>query len=180
MTWIETKLSEVCKASPNTTVVLLLDDSKHTSIFENLLGKEMATSTDFTQDLEMTKTAWFYEKTSGKRCLLSLFKIKPDSKEPAVLKEIRGLARKVALELQTKKIIEAEILVPGSFKALELGHFYDSFSFANYERTYKIKTKKDEEEKKDTRLDRFTKNVENLKITCEIETEQKGEAYKLL
>jgi hypothetical protein len=67
-----------------------------------------AGSDDFKADLKLNKSCWFYHASTQKRCLLLL------AEGDAPLKDIRGLGKKAATELQSKKINSVQFFLSSS------------------------------------------------------------------
>ena len=96
----------------------------------------------------------------------------------ASLKDIRGLGKKAATELQTKKILDVLFFLSSSLDNLKLGagNFINMFDAANYELSWMRPVEKKEGD--DPRIQRNEKNVEKYCVYVEDESILASEEYK--
>jgi hypothetical protein len=96
----------------------------------------------------------------------------------ASIKDIRGLGKKAAVELQTKKIIYVHFFLSSTLQNLKhgAGNFINMFESMNYE----VSLKRVEEQKDgdDPRSQRHDKNVESYILNLEDESILSSDEYK--
>ena len=116
-------------------------------------------------------TNWFYHSDSGRRVLVALV-------QKQTIKDIRGLAEKVAKALQSKKIKDVEFVFSSSISNInELsGHFINNFENKNYESDCKRPLEVKEGE--DPRKTRHLSNVENYSVSLEDESIKDNQTYR--
>ena len=172
MSWLTTKVTECHGSSPSSTTVLVVTQGDYDSISADVIGP-CAGSDDFKADLKLHKSCWFYHASTQKRCLLLL------AEGDAAIKDMRGLGKKAATELQSKKINSVHFFLSSSIQNLKqgAGHFINKFDDCNYELSWKRPL---EEEKKteDTRTHRHEKNVETYTLHVEDESILSSDEYK--
>ena len=121
--WISQKISSV----PNNTTAVAIAVEADLQGIEGL-GKLASADGDFVSDLKFFGTNWFYLSDSARRVLVALV-------EKQTIKDIRGLAEKVASALQAKKIKDVEFVFSSSITNIDelAGHFINNFLNKNYE-----------------------------------------------
>ena len=131
--WLKAKVVEVQKAQDTVAVIVVSEDELKE--VADIIGP-WATGEDFVADLKMSSTCWFYHTETGKRCLVVL---NTNTEDKDAVKTMRGLGKKAAAALQTKKTPVAHFFIGSSTDAWA-AHFEASFHEANYEKTHKIES----------------------------------------
>ena len=171
MSWLNSKVTEIHGTNGSSTTVVVVTQEDYDSISAEMIGP-LAKSEDFMADLKLSKCCWFYHATTQKRCLLLL------AEASASLKDIRGLGKKAATELQTKKILSVNFILSSSIQNLKegAGNFVNSFDSANYE--VSLKRPEEKKEGEDPRTQRHEKNVETYSVHVEDESILSSDSYK--
>ena len=131
--WLKAKVVEMQKAQ-DTVAVIVVSEAELKDV-ASIIGP-WATGDDFLADLKMTATCWFYHAETGKRCLVAL---NTNTEEKGAVGAMRGLGKKAAAALQSKKTPVAHFFI-GTAVAPWAAHFESAFHAANYEKTHKIES----------------------------------------
>lgn len=170
--WCAKKLAELHARTPEHTSVLVVDSNWIGAVAASVVGAHTAGKA-FRDDLQMSKTCWFYHPVSHRRCLL----LYAASTEASAM---RGLGQKAAAALQGMKIAKVDFVWQCPADGAAVGNFESSFYTANFEKVHRIACKAQNfasSKPTDSRTNRLASNVEGYKVHAESEGFRSSQAY---